>query len=618
MKTWHLPISRACNNRCVFCSEQDRLDGRPIAAKGLRRALEAGAQRGYERVVLTGGEPTLSRQMVAALAFARGLGLTTAITTNGRFLSDMEKIGRLEAVGLDEVIVSVHGLQATHTSLTGGDPVTWTQVVRTLGLVRDRFRLTIRTVLTRANADEIDDLVALSADHGARYDLRRLRPVGGGAATDLDVSDAEAMAILARTHRTAHDLGVPLSWWGFDGTGLRSTPAGEPVVPDATDLALLQRRTPTARHRHGLKVTPEVVADVAARSRVTPDEVLVRWAAQGTPAGLPLPASTATAGATRFAIVVPDQRDPLLAHHTLPALADALTARGAEASLHTIWRRPTRRRRVLSSLRRLVERPTGLDPAKASDADVAAAGADLLASLELSDDTVVVVPHAGVSVAGRRHIMDAEPLAGFTEARADDVFRSPAPSLVRLYGMSQVPLTQVHWRPYPVPHAALPDRSPSPTPLVATFTGGHGDPSLPRPAVPTTSLDGLDLQSVLDVLARAWVLWLPLRVRKYRLVDLRWPTLAMAMGVPLVATEVSGVADLVVDGVTGTLVPPGHGPRAAASLDAIVGDRALRERMSAASVQEGRKASVEVWAQELVDGAPAARMVRDHGPWRCW
>lgn len=57
---------------------------------------------------------------------------------------------------------------------------------------------------------------------------------------------------------------------------------------------------------------------------------------------------------------------------------------------------------------------------------------------------------------------------------------------------------------------------------------------------------------------------------------------AMAAGRPVVATRVGGLADAVVEGRTGLLVPPGDAAALAAAIERLVEDRALRERLGAA------------------------------------
>ena len=58
---------------------------------------------------------------------------------------------------------------------------------------------------------------------------------------------------------------------------------------------------------------------------------------------------------------------------------------------------------------------------------------------------------------------------------------------------------------------------------------------------------------------------------------------AMASGLPVVLGNVGGAADIVADGVTGRLVPPGDGAALAAALDPLLASESLRREMGAAA-----------------------------------
>ena len=86
---------------------------------------------------------------------------------------------------------------------------------------------------------------------------------------------------------------------------------------------------------------------------------------------------------------------------------------------------------------------------------------------------------------------------------------------------------------------------------------------------------------------------------------------AMAKGVPVVASRVGGVPDLVRDGVTGFLVDPGDVPALSSRIREVMGDAALWTKMSNASLFEIRRyewpSIIEQLAAQLtaaISGAP--------------
>ena len=58
---------------------------------------------------------------------------------------------------------------------------------------------------------------------------------------------------------------------------------------------------------------------------------------------------------------------------------------------------------------------------------------------------------------------------------------------------------------------------------------------------------------------------------------------AFRAGLPVVASDVEGPAELIEDGRTGLLFPPGDAQRLATQLETLAGDPALRERLGSAA-----------------------------------
>lgn len=87
---------------------------------------------------------------------------------------------------------------------------------------------------------------------------------------------------------------------------------------------------------------------------------------------------------------------------------------------------------------------------------------------------------------------------------------------------------------------------------------------------------------------------------------------AMAVGLPVVASAVGGVPEVVVDGETGILAPAGDAPALAAALERLLDDASLRGRMGAA----GRRRAETTFALSTWQASHRAlysRLLAEHG-----
>jgi glycosyltransferase involved in cell wall biosynthesis len=89
---------------------------------------------------------------------------------------------------------------------------------------------------------------------------------------------------------------------------------------------------------------------------------------------------------------------------------------------------------------------------------------------------------------------------------------------------------------------------------------------------------------------------------------------ALSQGLPVVATRVSALPELVEDGVNGRLVPPEDPAALAAALTGLVGDPAARQRLGTAGIRqvaqgwdlESGVTRLLALLRPALDGAPAA------------
>src|SRR5207245_10772555 len=76
---------------------------------------------------------------------------------------------------------------------------------------------------------------------------------------------------------------------------------------------------------------------------------------------------------------------------------------------------------------------------------------------------------------------------------------------------------------------------------------------------------------------------------------------AMAFEQPVVATAIPGTVDMVEDGVSALLVPPGDATALAEAIDRLLGDEAMRRRLgrTAGAVAQERFSSARMCAETL-------------------
>ena len=112
-----------------------------------------------------------------------------------------------------------------------------------------------------------------------------------------------------------------------------------------------------------------------------------------------------------------------------------------------------------------------------------------------------------------------------------------------------------------------------------------------------TELGFVDHASVPSVLASLDVLVLPSAYEEMGSVL----TEAMAAGLPVVASDVGGIPEVVRDGETGLLVPPGDVDALARALDRLVADPELRRRLAAGARDRAGRYAWPFLAQRVAD-----------------
>jgi molybdenum cofactor biosynthesis enzyme MoaA len=104
-------ISYSCSNNCIFCSEKEsltKIKDTIIPVNTIFNILKNKREQGFNHLTLTGGEPTLVKDLASIIHYAKKLNYKICLTTNSYNLNQKEFIeDTLNKI--DELILSCHG-----------------------------------------------------------------------------------------------------------------------------------------------------------------------------------------------------------------------------------------------------------------------------------------------------------------------------------------------------------------------------------------------------------------------------------------------------------------------------------------------------------------------------
>ena len=169
-KIFHFPVTYRCNGRCVMCNIWEQ-GNEELGIDEIEKMLNDRLFRTIEYVILTGGEPTLRRDLgkIAALLVKNCPNLKSfSLTTNGLIPDDVlrsckEILEACEGTKIDfGCTVSLDGLNGYHDKIRGVENA-FERVVETLSLLKElqkteKFVLGTEAVATKYNIENFYSL----------------------------------------------------------------------------------------------------------------------------------------------------------------------------------------------------------------------------------------------------------------------------------------------------------------------------------------------------------------------------------------------------------------------------------------------------------------------------
>jgi cyclic pyranopterin phosphate synthase len=179
-----LSLTDRCNFRCSYCAPagMDRVED-PLTREELARVVGVFARLGVRRVRLTGGEPTLRKDLldvVRDVAATPGIE-EVALTTNGHLLAGMAPA--LREAGVSRLNVSLDTLDPEKLHRISGRSATLERIVAGIeAAFRAGFAsVKLNVVVVRGeNEDEVGELARFAWRFGATARFIELMPFGPG------------------------------------------------------------------------------------------------------------------------------------------------------------------------------------------------------------------------------------------------------------------------------------------------------------------------------------------------------------------------------------------------------------------------------------------------------
>lgn len=223
----YLQITRLCNQCCLFCSNPENQNSISFE-QGAGYIDTLADDGGYDGVILTGGEPTLSDDLPRYLDHCSAKGLKAILMTNGQKLADRAYLDSLIDSGLSIVTMSLYSVNPEIQALLTGNDDSFANFTAAAENISDAgcVSLEILITLNKYNANHFSHNVEFIKKNFPRvthFIFNNLDPLMNRASenpdtipmlNDIDLQLDRSVALLRKWKKTLRIERVPLCYMG--------------------------------------------------------------------------------------------------------------------------------------------------------------------------------------------------------------------------------------------------------------------------------------------------------------------------------------------------------------------------------------------------------------------
>lgn len=184
-----LKVGFSCNNFCLHCVQAHKRDWGDKSTKRIMNEIKEAWDNGSQDIVFTGGEPTIRKDIVDLVSYAKKIGYKNIqIQSNGRMFSYKPFCERIIKAGANEFSPALNGhIPELHDFLASSKGA-FKQVVQGIkNLKKLNQRIVTNTVISKPNYRYLPEISKLFVELGVDQFQFAFVHAGGNAMKNFDM-----------------------------------------------------------------------------------------------------------------------------------------------------------------------------------------------------------------------------------------------------------------------------------------------------------------------------------------------------------------------------------------------------------------------------------------------
>lgn len=204
-----VPLTADCNSRCQYCPPERTAQENNPSLVDLRELFHQLHRLGVKNISLTGGEPTLRKDLEDIIRAAVQHELNPTLLTNGTLLSEKRLVSLIEA-GIQGIVMSLDSLSPnTYKEIRGVPLKLALNGIEALTLCKrnyPRVFTCITSVITNKNILDLPSIASYLSQRDLHY---QIQPVLRNSDLAINPTDSSAIASLRMAIRSILDIYIP-------------------------------------------------------------------------------------------------------------------------------------------------------------------------------------------------------------------------------------------------------------------------------------------------------------------------------------------------------------------------------------------------------------------------